>query len=132
MRITRSKFSKIVKIAATVVVCVAIAGYASYRSLAYVRGPEIRVLQPINGSAVLETTTTIIGTASRVVSLSLNGSPIQIDESGNFKETIIVFPGINVLTFSATDQFKRSTNLEITLLGTKNLPSGRVSTTTKS
>ena len=92
--------------------------YAFFRSLNYIHGPSIDIYQPINGSAIASTTVTIIGRADRVNTLSLNGKQIFIDESGNFKETIVVLPGINIITFSAQDQFGRTDNEQLELVGT--------------
>lgn len=92
--------------------------YAIWRSLNYISGPSIDIFQPIDGSAISSTTVTIIGRANRVNSLLLNGKTIFIDEAGNFTETIIVFPGLNVVTFTAKDQFGRTDTEQLQLVGT--------------
>jgi hypothetical protein len=92
--------------------------YAFSRSLNYIHGPRINIFQPINGSAVASTTVTIIGRADRVNSLLLNGKTVFIDEAGNFKETILLFPGMNIVTLTAKDQFGRTTQDELDLVGT--------------
>ncbi len=97
-------------------------GYAIWRSLNYFRGPEIVVFEPINGSSIATSTAIIRGQAERINNILLNGSPIVIDEQGNFGQIITIFPGINILTFNASDQFDRKTNLELRLLGTVDLP----------
>ncbi len=119
MELTRTRFSKLLRILATAAVVVLIAAYAGYRSLSYMRGPVIQIFQPVNGSTISTTTVTIMGQALRVNSLSLNDFPIQIDEEGNFKQTLIVFPGVNVMSLYATDQFKRSAREEIRIFGVK-------------
>jgi hypothetical protein len=95
-----------------------IIAYAIWRSLNYLNGPSIEIFQPINGSAVASSTVTIIGRADRVNSLLLNGKTVFIDESGNFKETILVFSGVNIVTFTAKDQFGRSRSKQLELVGT--------------
>jgi hypothetical protein len=130
MDFTRTRFSRLVRIIATVVAILIVVAYAVYRSFAYVRGPVITVFQPINGASIASTTVTIIGRADRVNSLSLNDDLVQVDESGNFKETIIVFPGVNTITLEATDQFKRAVRTELSLFGTRDLPEGRTGTST--
>lgn len=99
-------------------VAVVIVLYALSRSLNYIHGPRIEIFQPINGSAIASSTVTIIGRADRVNSLSLNGKAIFIDESGNFRETILVFPGINMITLTAHDQFDREVQNQLELVGT--------------
>ena len=125
MNITRSRFARIVRMAATVLAVLVVVSYAGYRSLPYIRGPVIHVYQPLNGSSISSTTVTIIGKADRTNSLSLNDDPIQVDEAGNFKQSIIVFPGLNILSLDATDQFKRESHTELQIFGTQNLPEGR-------
>ncbi len=119
MTLTRTRFSQLLRMAALAVVIIVIIGYAITRSLPYFQGPEIAVFQPLNGSTISSTTMTLIGRARRINSLSINNHPIQIDEQGNFRETLIVFPGINVISLDATDQFKRSTHSELRILGTE-------------
>ncbi|MCX6716258.1 MAG: hypothetical protein NT077_04605 [Candidatus Taylorbacteria bacterium] len=119
MNFTRTKFVKLIRIVLLVIVLVVIVGYAVFRSLPYVRGPEIMIFQPINGSTIDSTTMTIAGRAIRVNSLTMNNNVIPIDESGNFKETVIVFPGINIISFDVTDQFKRSAHSELRVFGAR-------------
>ncbi len=119
MNLTRTRFSRLLRVTGTAVAVLIIAAYAGYRSLPYIRGPIISVFQPVNGSTISTTTATVIGRADRVNSLSLDGNPTQIDESGNFKQTLIIFPGANIIYLDATDQFKRSTHAEIRVFGTR-------------
>lgn len=130
MNLTRTRFAKLLRITITIAVILIVIAYAGYRSLAYLRGPQIYVFQPISGSSIASTTITIIGRVDRVNSLSLNDNPLQVDEQGNFKQTIIVFPGVNIISLEATDQFHRSTKTALQLFGAKELPQGRVGTTT--
>ena len=61
----------------------------------------------------------IKGVVERAKNMLLNGNEINIDEKGDFSETIIVFPGINLITLTAKDQFGRSAIQLITLVGNK-------------
>ena len=36
-----------------------------------------------------------------------------LDEKGNFKENLVVFPGVNIITLDAKDQFGRATEKQI-------------------
>jgi Glucodextranase, domain B len=92
--------------------------YAIWRSFGYIRGPRIEIFQPINGSAVSSSTVTIIGRADRINSLSLDGETVFIDEAGDFKETLVLQPGLNIFTFVAKDQFGRTTQDQLQLVGT--------------
>lgn len=114
---TRSRFIRLLRLIAIIVVAAILVGYAIWRSFAYARGPVINVFQPISGSTVSSTTMEIVGRADRVSSLTLDGNPISIDEAGNFSETIAVFAGTNMITLDATDQFGRSVEKMIEVVG---------------
>jgi hypothetical protein len=122
MTLTRTRFRRVIRVTGVALVCVAIIGYVSWRSLPYARGPHIDVFEPVDGSAISGPTIDVIGRAERVASLFLNGSLISINEQGGFKETLIVFPGVNTLTLRATDQFGRGTEARIEIFGTTPLP----------
>ena len=95
----------------------AVTSYAVWRSLPYARGPVIKVFQPLPGISLNAKTVDIVGRADRVNSLTINGNPISVDEAGNFKDTIAVFTGMNIITLGATDQFGRSESEQIEILG---------------
>lgn len=119
MTFTRTEFARSVRAAGLIVIAVVIVGYAVFRSLPYVRGPEILLFQPINGSTISSTTMVVAGRSLRANSLTMNDSLLEIDEAGNFKETLVVFPGVNVISFNATDQFRRSAHAELRVFGTE-------------
>jgi hypothetical protein len=110
---TRTQLIRNLKIGIIVLAALIIASYGAWRSLDYARGPVITVFQPIDGSMIASSTAEIIGRADRVNDLTINGRPISLDEQGNFKETLIVFPGVNIITLDAKDQFGRSTEKQI-------------------
>ncbi|MEA2715421.1 MAG: Glucodextranase, domain [Candidatus Parcubacteria bacterium] len=122
MPITRTTVIRYFRAMAFVVIAGIIVAYAIWRSLNYARGPVIVIFEPPNGSAIASSSVEILGRAERVSSLSLNGDMISVDESGNFKELVVVFPGLNKVTFLAHDQFGRNTRLELDLVGTAPMP----------
>ncbi len=117
MNFNRTSTLRFIRLAAIIVVALVIIIFALSRSLNYIHGPKIEIFQPINGSAVASTTVTIIGRADRINALSLNGKTVFIDELGNFKETVTLFPGVNILTLDAHDQFGRETSSQLELVG---------------
>ena len=129
MDISRSQFQRILKGAVIASAAVIILGYAAWRSFDYARGPRIEVFQPADGATVASSTAAIAGRADRVKSLTIDGSPASFDESGNFSDTIVVFPGVNVVYFAATDQFGRSTEAEVRIFGSVPLPVLEATTT---
>ncbi len=118
---TRTTLLRILKIAGIVIIAAIIIAFAVSRSLNYARGPVILITEPANGSSALTTMITVAGKAERVNSLSLNGQAISVDEQGNFSESVTVFPGLNVLSLEAQDQFGRKTRTDLTVVGTKEL-----------
>jgi hypothetical protein len=115
MPFTRTTILRIVKIGSAVLVVLIIGAYALWRSFAYAQGPHITLSQPTNYASITSTTTHVIGRVERANTITLNGKAITIDEQGNFDETIVVFPGTNVLTLVARDQFGRSVETHIRL-----------------
>ena len=110
---TRTQFIRLLKLGIIILVAIAIISYAAWRSLAYARGPAIIIFQPENGSTAASSTIDIVGRADRVNSLTIDGMPISLDQQGNFRETVIVFPGANMITIGAKDQFGRATEKQI-------------------
>jgi hypothetical protein len=45
-----------------------------------------------------------------------------MNELGDFKEILIVFPGVNTLTLRATDQFGRGTETRVEVFGMTPIP----------
>jgi Glucodextranase, domain B len=121
MPLTRTKTIRVLKIVGIILFVGCIVAYAIWRSLNYTRGPRIDVFEPLNGSSIASSTVTIRGRALRVNSLSLNGQTLSVDEQGNFNQVVIIFPGINKLTFAAEDQFGRNTSTELDIVGTVEL-----------
>ena len=106
---TRTQLIRYLKIGIIIVAALIIVGYGAWRSLDYARGPAITIFQPVNGSMAASSAIDILGRADRVNSLTINGMSVSLDEQGNFKETVVVFPGVNMITLEAMDQFGRST-----------------------
>ena len=103
-----------------VIVAVLIISYAIARSMAYAKGPKIDLTAPTNGAVISSPTVDIVGMIERAHNLTINGGAVSIDEQGNFKQTLVVFPGINKLTLRATDQFDRNTETDIVIVGANN------------
>ncbi len=113
MNINRSNFIHIIKIGAIAVVIVLIASFAIWRSYNYIKGPYIEITSPQNLESINSTTTTIVGIAHRINTVKINGKPINIDESGNFKETFLLMKGTNRFVISGNDLFDRYTKIEL-------------------
>jgi hypothetical protein len=98
-------------------IAILIISYAIWRSSDYTRGPSINVFWPQDGREATSSTIQIIGQAKRINQISLNGKQISIDEDGNFKETIIIFSGLNWITLHVNDRFGRDLTQQIRIVG---------------
>ncbi len=117
MKPTRTTTLKLLRLTTIALSILIIVFYAVWRSLDYARGPQIEIFWPLDGSTATTTIVTVIGRADRTNSLSLNGQDISVDQQGRFTETVIVFPGMNMLRLSATDQFGRTTSTVLDIVG---------------
>lgn len=122
---TRSKFLRLLRLIITMTALALIVSYIAWRSLSYARGPLVSVFEPVSGSSIATSTVTILGRADRISSLSLNGFAISVDQEGNFKQTIVIFPGVNVITIDAADKFGRKTRTEVRVFGAMGLVEDR-------
>lgn len=123
---TRTETVRLIRIALISIGVLIIASYAIWRSLNYARGPEITIFEPVNGSTIPSSTVILNGKAERINNITLNGDAISIDQEGNFRETVVIFPGINKITIEASDQFERNTKTELTLFGASEFPNKRI------
>lgn len=83
----------------------AIVSYGLFQAKKILTGPEISVALPHNGQTVSESAVEISGVAKNIAAISLDDRPIYIDESGNFKEKLMLYPGYNIITLKAHDKF---------------------------
>ncbi len=91
--------------------------YAYYQTKNLVSGPTIEITSPKNGDSFAEPLVEIIGVAKNSSRITLNDRPILIDESGNFKEKLLLSEGYNIIDFKAEDRFGEKINkaLEVIL-----------------
>ncbi len=95
---------------------VSLALFAYTRVQALVAGPEIVITSPKDGESVNDALVTITGTAHRISLITLNGRQIFTDESGRFKEELLLAYGYNILELKAQDNFGRVTGQTLRLV----------------
>ncbi|MDP1625336.1 MAG: hypothetical protein Q8L64_06285 [bacterium] len=95
-------------------------GYGSFRAKDFVRGPAIEVISPLTASSFSDSLVEISGTARNLSFLTLDGNKIYTDESGAWKERILLSPGYNVVQIRAEDRFGRTAVEELELIYRKN------------
>lgn len=68
-------------------------------------GPSLSVVSPAPNAVVPDGILLVEGRALRTTRLTLNGSPLLHDQSGEFASTLTFPRGGSILTFEATDRF---------------------------
>lgn len=97
---------------------ITIVGYSAFALKGVIQGPNIEIATPQNGSA---TTTPLVIVAGRVLrgsTITLNGATSTLDLAGNFKETLLLAPGYNIMSLEAMDRYRRTDKetIEMTLI----------------
>ena len=90
--------------------------YAYRQSIEYIRGPQILINEPKDGSAFIHAPILISGNAQNTSQITLNDSPISIDSRGNFNQKILLMPGYNIITIRAQDRFGKKVQKTLELV----------------
>ncbi|MES3031550.1 MAG: hypothetical protein V4697_04040 [Patescibacteria group bacterium] len=114
--ITREGTQKILKTTLALLAIALVVGYTLFASRDFIRGPDIVIKEPVNGSTLATSSVLVVGQALRIQKIELNNRPILIDKEGNFKETILLLPGYNSPLFTASDKFGRKTEYKLELI----------------
>lgn len=96
-------------------------GYAYYQSRNIVAGPVITINEPRNGTTTTEQLIKISGIAKNIKKITLDDRVIEIDESGNFNERLLLSEGYNILKISGWDKFDKKVEKIIEVVYKKNL-----------
>src|SRR4051812_33151329 len=83
-------------------------GYSIFQAHKIISGPQIALASPQNGETTHKSDVDISGIAKNISFISLNDRPIYIDESGNFTEKLLLYPGYNIIKLQARDKFGAS------------------------
>ncbi len=89
------------------IVC-AVGFYFFHQSKAYIIGPQINVITPINGETLAHSYVLIKGEVENVSNLSVNGYPVLAGNFGNFETGLLLAKGYNIIEISAKDNFGRT------------------------
>ncbi len=101
MRITPKTISR----AAILLVVIAVLGYTLFEARGYLIGPVIEVTTPKDGDIVTRPLIHIEGRAERILSMTINGRSMFVNDLGYFSEPVTLLSGKNVITITATDRF---------------------------
>lgn len=112
----RVRTKRLLKIWIVIVIAAGFLGYAAFQAEALYLGPRLTIDSPISGLSTSTSLVTIIGSASNISYLSLNGEKIFTDEQGDFRERILLSYGYNIVTLSAIDRFGRTVTKSLQLI----------------
>ena len=112
----REQTKKRVKYSLIALVVVIILSYAGYQAQKIVQGPKIIIESPINGTTVNQDLIEVKGVAQNIKKIQLNSREILQDESGNFKEKLLLSYGYNSLKIEGWDKFGRKTEKIIEMI----------------
>jgi hypothetical protein len=110
----------IIKILIIILVITAIAGYSFFQARNIIRGPQISLVSPSNGTTVTEQAVEIQGSAKNISYITLNDRRIFVDKDGMFNEELLLAPGYNIWKLEAKDKFGRIVSKNIELILNKN------------
>jgi len=82
-----------------------IGGYSLFQARKIIEGPKISILSPTNGTIVRDSLVYIVGVAHNIKEISIDDRSIYVDEQGNFKEKLLLYPGYNIIKLKAKDKF---------------------------
>lgn len=97
-------------------VLVLLLGYGAFKAAPLLEGPHIVLESPVDGASFPDGFIPVQGTASHTENLSLNGTPLLIDEKGHFSTSLVLPHGGAILSLTATDRFGKSESVSRTIL----------------
>ncbi|NQU99429.1 MAG: DUF4115 domain-containing protein [Parcubacteria group bacterium] len=86
--------------------------YLWYQVSGLSRPPKLVIYNLDQDKTVNEETVTVFGQSDLDSDLTINDQPIFVDSEGNFKETISLQSGVNILRIIATNRFDKETVVE--------------------
>ncbi len=96
-----------------IIIFISILGYMSFQVLSISKPPYIEIYYPQNDTVVENGVINIKGKTEPESTLLLNNKPIYIDSDGYFDETLVLNPGVNVLTFEAERRYSKKKIVKI-------------------
>lgn len=81
--------------------------YGLFRAENFLLGPKIVIETPKNGQVFTTSAIEIEGWVKNISLFYLNGRQIFTDKEGNFKESLLLARGYNIIEVRAKDKFNR-------------------------
>ena len=95
--------------------------YAFFQSKYLIFGVKIKDINIENQTSFTTNSFEIKGNAKHAVEVILNGREISIDKEGNFKESLALNEGYNIVTLKAKDKFGHQDEKNYNLTYEKNI-----------
>jgi len=108
--LSKIRFTRIFKILPLIFIALVIYLIFQYRSAIF--NPSLSVSNPAENSVVSSEKVTIIGKTDPNAAVFINSELTTLDNNGNFKKTINIFPGRAKITIKSVNNFNRTTILE--------------------
>jgi hypothetical protein len=106
----------IFKIGTICLIALLIFGYSAFQAKKIIEGPQISIVSPANGATVHDSLIYVTGIAKNIKEITVNDRTIYIDEQGNFKEKMLLYPGYNIIKLEAKDKFGKEKNKKIDIV----------------
>lgn len=100
----------ILRVVIVVVVLSLFVSYVLYQSRLLLGGPHLEFI-PEPPFVVTEPYVTLEGLAENIVRITINDSPIETTERGNFSERVMLTPGYSIIKLEAYDRYGRKEQL---------------------
>jgi len=107
MTTLRHKTLASIKWATAIVAIILILGYGFYVMRDLLSGTEVVINSPTKSSYVNEPLLEVSGQVGNISWILFNGGQILADESGKFKQTVMLAPGYNEIEVRVVDKFNR-------------------------
>jgi len=86
-------------------------GYLIYSYFKFAGAPTLLINSPTNNIVTKDEQTEIVGKTDPEAILTINGQTVSLTENGSFDIKIPLQSGLNTLTITATNKFKRQTTV---------------------
>ena len=110
-QLTAIPFRTVVMFSLGTVFALLIAAFVIFQARYLLLGPQLYI-EPVSSGVQNERQITIAGNARNISRLWLNGRQIYTDQTGMFKEAVILENGYTMVTIRAEDRYGRTTAIE--------------------
>ena len=92
-----------------ILLLVLLVGFLLYQYRASFLNPPLNVIVPKEGIKVNNPDIVVVGSTDPNVTLTINSTPVAVDDDGRFSKNTTLFPGKSVITIRALNKFGKET-----------------------